>query len=189
MIVSNNPWNNPNLQSGDVKFEQPGTSVTGIVMALEPVYLQAMGAQAARWVMRVDIQEQDGRVRSFKTTTTQLADRLSEIQPLVGDWLHVRYDGQRQLGGGQSMKLYTVDHRRHPSNGWADGKAVQPTPEPAAAQAPFTTTHEQAGTPVPPANFGQVAQAPWPAQNSDQATPQTPETGGWTQVPNPFPAA
>jgi len=117
-------WDDPELQpAGDyVRFENPGDSVTGEILAIRKHTFQD-GKIAAELLLRTD----DGDV-TVTAGQIMLARKLAEIRPTEGDKIGIRFDSVEKRDGGKTLKHFTVQVQ----NGAAQ-PAPAAEPEPAAA--------------------------------------------------------
>lgn len=120
-------WDDPELQpSGDyVRFENPGDSVAGTIVAVRK-HTFPDGKVAAELLIRTD----DGEDKTVTAGQIMLARKLAEVRPAEGDRIGIRFDSVEKRDGGKTLKHFTVEVK----NG--DALAATPAPAPAAAPQP-----------------------------------------------------
>jgi len=106
-------WDDPAVKpSGDfVKFETVGDSVTGTVLDVS-IHTFEDGKRAAKLVIRTA--EGD---RTLTAGQLQLAAKLAEARPNVGDKLTINFVGVEKRTGGKTLKQFTVSVVRGSSSG------------------------------------------------------------------------
>jgi hypothetical protein len=106
-------WDDPAVKpSGDfVKFETVGDAVTGTVLDVS-IHTFEDGKRAAKLVIRTA--EGD---RTLTAGQLQLAAKLAEARPNVGDTLAINFVGIEKRAGGKTLKQFTVAVTRGNSSG------------------------------------------------------------------------
>lgn len=97
-------WDDPAVKpTGDyIKFENVGDTVSGIVLDAS-IHTFEDGKRAAKLVIRTN----DGD-RTLTAGQMQLAAKLSEARPNVGDKLTISFVGVEKRAGGKTLKQFTV---------------------------------------------------------------------------------
>jgi hypothetical protein len=97
-------WDNPAVRSSGeyVKFEKVGDSVSGVILD-QSIHTFEDGKRAAKLVIRTA--EGD---RTLTAGQMQLAAKLTEARPNVGDKLTIRFVGVEKRAGGKTLKQFDV---------------------------------------------------------------------------------
>lgn len=113
-------WDDPELAIGGefVKFEEPGDSVTGDILAIGK-HTFPDGKVAAKLIIRDD----EGEERTLTAGQVQLASKLREARPEPGDRIRIVFTETEKRSGGKTLKHFSVDVK----------KGAAKTPVPAAA--------------------------------------------------------
>ena len=117
-------WDDPDLRIGGnyVKWQNPGDSVTGEILALRKRVFDD-GKAAVELIIKPD----DGDEVTVTASQYELKDKLAEVKPAVGDRIGIRFDSVEQLSGGKTLKHFTVQVQ----NG-TGAPAAEPEPAQAA---------------------------------------------------------
>lgn len=102
-------WDDPTIRTiGDfVKFETVGDAVTGDIIALG-VHEFPDGKRVAKITLRDD----DGEERVLTAGQVQLAAKLVELRPEVGDRIRITFTEVEKRQGGKTLKHFKVDLNR-----------------------------------------------------------------------------
>jgi hypothetical protein len=97
-----------------VKFEQPGTSVSGVVVAVVSTDFGGITEP----MPELHIERDDGRVVSVVATQARLITQLAEKRPEVGDSITITFTrlGTPKRPGFNPPKFFTVEVARAEDN-------------------------------------------------------------------------
>ena len=107
--MNNDPWDD--LPSGEyVKWSEPGDTVVGVVVS-KSIGFDLNQRPCPQLTVRLD----DGTDRIVSASQAQLAARLKELRPAVGQKVRIVYTGDERREGGKTLKLFTVDVKGEPA--------------------------------------------------------------------------
>lgn len=97
-------WDQINKTNGEyVKFETPGDSVAGTIIDLG-LHTFEDGKKVVKLTIRTDT----GETTTLTAGQVQLAAKLGEVRPEVGDHLTVIYVRSEKRAGGKTLKHFDV---------------------------------------------------------------------------------
>jgi hypothetical protein len=119
-------WDDPELQIGGdfVKFEAPGDSITGDIVAVSK-HTFPDGKIAAKLVIR----DENGEDKTLTAGQVKLAELLNEKRPMPGDRIRIVHTEVEKRPGGKTMKHFTVDVK--------PGDGTVPAPKEEVVEEPF----------------------------------------------------
>jgi hypothetical protein len=108
--VTNDPWDDEDLRPSGayVVFSKPGDSVEGKVVHIGKHLFPATKDQPEKLSPKLDIEEDDGTLRTLTAGQAQLSAKLREHRPQVGQRLKVVYTKEEDRGGGRRLKHFDV---------------------------------------------------------------------------------
>ena len=103
--MTSSVWDDPTIRpSGDyVKFETVGDFVVGEIIGLG-IHEFPDGKRAAKLIIRDD----DGEERTLTAGQVQLATKLAEARPEVGDRVKITFTQVEKRSGGKTLKHFDV---------------------------------------------------------------------------------
>jgi hypothetical protein len=113
-----------------IPLERIGDTAVGQVVSLridEP--------QPQQYRLNVELRQQDGQVRLFRSTAQQVLTKWDQLRPQVGDFVALRLTNLKSVGQGRTMKEIDVQVQRavdHAPNTMTGQPAPQPTYQPSA---------------------------------------------------------
>lgn len=120
-------YDDPDVQIGGdfVKFEQPGDSVKGIICAEPGKHEFPDGKKAIKLVIRTA----DGD-KTLTAGQVQLASKLTETRPDLGDTVEITYTRSERRDGGKTLKHFDVKVTRGNGASSVPAAAADPTTDP-----------------------------------------------------------
>ena len=102
-------WDDPTIRpSGDyVRFETVGDTLVGDVIGLG-IHEFPDGKRAAKLIVRDD----EGEERTLTAGQVQLASKLAEARPEVGDRIKIVYTENEKRSGGKTLKHFDVSVKK-----------------------------------------------------------------------------
>jgi len=101
-------WDDPSIRTGGdyVRFENPGDNVNGTVTYVG-IHTFEDGKRAAKLV----ISTADGEM-TLTAGQVQLASKLAEARPEVGDIVDITYTRSEKRAGGKTLKHFSVEVKK-----------------------------------------------------------------------------
>lgn len=101
-----NVWDDPDLQRNDdyVRWENEGDQIVGEILRVAKHTFED-GKVAPLLVIRTD----DGTERTLTAGQVQLATKLAELRPGVGDRIAIVYTRSEKRQGGKTLKHFEVE--------------------------------------------------------------------------------
>lgn len=97
-------WDDPSIRTGGdyVKFDAPGDNVNGIITYVG-IHTFEDGKRAAKLVINTSAGE-----KTLTAGQIQLAAKLGESRPEVGDHIDITYTRSEKRAGGKTLKHFEV---------------------------------------------------------------------------------
>lgn len=107
-------WDDPTIKPTNdyIKFENPGDSVSGEILAVG-IHQFEDGKRAAKLVIRKD----NGDEVTLTAGQVQLAAKLADVRPETGDHVSITYVRSEKRAGGKTLKHFEVDVKRAAARG------------------------------------------------------------------------
>lgn len=97
-------YDDPDVRVGGdyIKFENVGDGVTGDI-----VHIGKHSFDDGKTVIKLIIDTDDGE-KTLTASQVQLAQKLQEVRPDIGDRVSIKFTGLENRGGGKTLKLFEV---------------------------------------------------------------------------------
>jgi len=101
-------WDDPSIRTGGdyVKFENPGDNVNGTLTHIG-IHTFEDGKRAAKLI----INTADGEM-TLTAGQVQLASKLAEARPEVGDHIDITFTRSEKRAGGKTLKHFAVEVKK-----------------------------------------------------------------------------